>query len=86
MEALVRGLLLAAIRLYQLLLSPLLGGNCRYQPTCSVYAQEAIRRHGAISGGVLALRRIARCHPWGDSGYDPVPEKEEEIVQPESRR
>ena len=58
---------------YRLILSPWLGWNCRYQPTCSHYALEALERHGAVRGGWLALRRIARCNPWGGSGYDPVP-------------
>jgi putative membrane protein insertion efficiency factor len=61
------------VRLYQLTLSPWLGMNCRFQPTCSAYAIEALGTHGVIKGGWLALRRIARCHPWGGSGYDPVP-------------
>jgi putative membrane protein insertion efficiency factor len=61
------------VRLYQLTLSPWLGMNCRYQPTCSAYAIEALEIHGVLKGGWLALRRIARCHPWGGSGYDPVP-------------
>ena len=65
------------IWLYQKLLSPFLGSNCRFQPTCSAYAEEALRVHGAFRGGWLALRRITRCHPWGGSGYDPVPPKEE---------
>lgn len=59
--------------LYRTSLSPLLGTNCRYEPTCSRYADEALRRYGALRGGWLAVRRIARCHPWGGSGYDPVP-------------
>lgn len=59
--------------LYRHSLSPLLGIHCRYEPTCSRYASEALRLHGAFTGGWLALRRIARCHPWGGSGYDPVP-------------
>lgn len=61
------------VRGYQLFISPLLGSNCRYQPTCSAYALEAIRLHGGLKGGWLAIRRISRCHPLGGSGYDPVP-------------
>jgi hypothetical protein len=61
------------IRAYQLFLSPLLGPTCRYLPSCSEYAAEAIARHGALAGTWLALRRLLRCHPWGGSGYDPVP-------------
>lgn len=64
---------LALIRFYQLAISPWLPPRCRYQPTCSHYAIEAIRKHGAGRGGLLAVRRICRCHPWGGSGYDPVP-------------
>ena len=62
------------IWLYRMLLSPLLGPNCRFEPSCSVYAEEAIRRFGVRRGGILALRRILRCHPWGGSGWDPVPD------------
>jgi putative membrane protein insertion efficiency factor len=62
-----------AIRAYQLFLSPVLGSNCRFRPTCSQYAIEAIELHGPLKGSWLALRRIARCHPWGGMGYDPVP-------------
>ena len=58
---------------YKLFLSPLLGVNCRYAPCCSSYAMEAIRTHGACYGLWLGARRIARCHPWGGHGYDPVP-------------
>jgi putative membrane protein insertion efficiency factor len=61
------------VRAYKMLLSPWLGMNCRYQPTCSSYALEALENHGAFRGGWLALRRILRCHPGGGSGYDPVP-------------
>jgi len=66
-------LLALPIRAYRLVLSPWLGWQCRYLPTCSQYALEALERHGAARGGWLALRRIARCNPWGGCGYDPVP-------------
>jgi hypothetical protein len=69
LSALLRGL----IRAYQLIVSPLLQPSCRYLPSCSDYAAEAIVRHGALVGSWLALRRLLRCHPWGGSGYDPVP-------------
>jgi len=65
--------LIALIRLYQLTLSPFLGGACRFVPSCSAYAHEAIERHGAARGSWLALRRLAKCHPFGSSGFDPVP-------------
>lgn len=61
------------VRGYRLLLSPWIGHGCRFQPTCSVYALEALERHGTLRGTVLMLRRVGRCHPWGGSGYDPVP-------------
>ena len=64
----------AAVRGYQLLVSPLLPPACRFLPTCSEYTAEAIERHGAWRGIIFALRRLARCHPWGGSGYDPVPD------------
>lgn len=66
-------LLSLPVRAYRLLFSPWVGHNCRYQPTCSAYALEALNRHGALRGGWLTIRRIGRCHPWGASGYDPVP-------------
>lgn len=66
-------LFLGLVRLYQLVLSPLLGPRCRFQPTCSSYAIEAITLHGGMKGGWLALKRILKCHPWGGFGYDPVP-------------
>jgi hypothetical protein len=69
----LRAVLILPIRLYQWTISPLLGVNCRYAPSCSAYAVEAIETHGAVRGCWLALRRILRCHPWGGSGYDPVP-------------
>ena len=61
------------VQAYRLVLSPWLGANCRFQPTCSAYALEALETHGAWRGGWLALRRVARCHPLGGSGFDPVP-------------
>jgi uncharacterized protein len=64
---------IAAIRVYQIAISPLLAPACRYEPSCSAYAAEAIARRGVIRGGRLALARIGRCHPWGGFGYDPVP-------------
>lgn len=67
--------LLALVWLYRILVSPWLGNNCRYEPTCSKFALEALREHGAFRGTWLAARRIGRCHPWGGSGYDPVPDK-----------
>ncbi len=69
---LARGLILG-VRLYQAALSPLLGGHCRYHPTCSEYAVEALATHGAVWGSWLILRRVLRCHPLGGAGYDPVP-------------
>jgi putative membrane protein insertion efficiency factor len=65
--------MLALIGFYRRGISPLLPPACRYTPTCSAYAEEAVRRYGAVRGGWLATRRLLRCHPWGGSGYDPVP-------------
>jgi len=70
-------LLKGVITAYRYSLSPLLGKNCRFLPTCSEYAYEAIDRFGPFKGGLLAVRRIGRCHPWGGSGFDPVPDAEE---------
>jgi len=67
-------IVLLLIRLYQLTLSSFMGRNCRFLPTCSEYATEAIERHGVWCGGWLAVKRISKCHPWGSSGFDPVPE------------
>ena len=63
------------IAAYQRVLSPYMPGACRYEPTCSHYAQDAIERHGLLRGGWLATKRLARCQPWGGRGYDPVPDR-----------
>ena len=72
-NSLFKGILIFPIRAYQLLLSPLLGKNCRYTPTCSHYTIDAIKEWGALKGSWLGIRRIISCNPWGGSGYDPVP-------------
>ena len=69
----MKRLLLAALRAYQYLFRPMLGANCRFYPSCSDYAREAIDRHGAVRGSWLALRRLLRCHPYHPGGFDPVP-------------
>ena len=69
----MKKILLFLIRFYQTAISPLSPGKCRFTPTCSQYAIEALRKHGPLKGLYLAVRRILRCHPWGGSGYDPVP-------------
>jgi len=71
----VTALLIAPIRAYKALLSPLMPPSCRFTPTCSTYAIQAIERHGPVKGVWLGTKRICRCHPWGGSGYDPVPER-----------
>ncbi|HAW73583.1 MAG TPA: membrane protein insertion efficiency factor YidD [Flavobacteriales bacterium] len=73
--SMMRAILLWLIRGYQVVLSPLLGSNCRFQPTCSAYAAESLQIHGTWKGAWLALRRIGRCHPWTPPAYDPVPPK-----------
>lgn len=75
-------LLRALLRGYQLVLSPLIGPACRFTPSCSEYAREALARHGLAQGAAYAGRRLLRCHPWGASGFDPVPE----LTGPERRR
>ena len=70
--------LLLLIRGYQLIISPLLGSNCRFMPTCSEYAMESLRSHGLIKGSYLSIKRIGKCHPWGGHGYDPIPTKKVE--------
>lgn len=70
----VQKIIIVLIRVYRLFISGLLGHVCRFQPSCSCYAEEAIKRHGFIKGSYLAIRRILRCHPWHAGGFDPVPE------------
>ena len=70
---LLTGLLLLLIHFYRYCISPLTPPSCRYTPTCSEYAVQALRKHGPLRGSWLAVKRIMRCHPWGGSGYDPVP-------------
>jgi len=72
----LEAILVFVIRVYQHVISPLFGGNCRYTPTCSQYGVEAIREWGPFKGTWLALKRISKCHPWGGHGYDPVPRKD----------
>jgi uncharacterized protein len=69
----MRSLMVGLIKLYQWCLSPFIGSNCRFYPTCSHYAVEAIHKYGAIKGTYLAVLRIGRCHPWCEGGHDPVP-------------
>lgn len=69
----IRQLLIAPIRFYRYVISPWLGYNCRFTPSCSAYAIEALETHGALCGSWLTLRRIVRCHPWCHGGHDPVP-------------
>ncbi len=69
----MRTLVIAVLKLYRLVVSPLYGNVCRYYPSCSAYALEAVQVHGAVKGGALGARRLSRCHPWNPGGYDPVP-------------
>lgn len=73
------------IRGYQLLISPIMAGTCRYHPTCSEYALTAVERHGVARGGLMALGRLLRCHPWGGHGYDPVAESNPKQTDGQSR-
>jgi putative membrane protein insertion efficiency factor len=73
-----RRLLAAPVRFYRYFLSPWLGSGCRFEPTCSLYALQALDEHGAAGGSYLALRRVLRCHPWCDGGHDPVPPRPSE--------
>ncbi|RKR83044.1 hypothetical protein BDD43_3244 [Mucilaginibacter gracilis] len=73
LNTIVGGFFIVLIKLYQFTLSPLLGAQCRYTPTCSQYGIQAIKKHGAFKGGWLTLKRIASCNPWGGHGHNPVP-------------
>lgn len=82
----MRALLIGLVRLYQRLVSPVLnaisGPRCRFHPTCSAYAVQALQQHGAVRGSWLAARRLTRCHPLNEGGFDPVPAKTEEAIAP----
>ena len=67
--------LILLIRVYQIIVSPMLGSNCRFMPTCSEYALESLKAYGLIKGTFLTIKRIGKCHPWGSHGYDPIPSK-----------
>lgn len=75
MSKILSQILIFFVRIYQYTISPLLGANCRYMPTCSEYSVQALKIHGPLKGSWLVLKRILSCHPWGGHGYDPVPEK-----------
>ncbi len=77
----MRALLILMIRGYKYLISPLMANHCRFHPTCSSYAEMAIREHGALKGSWLALRRLGKCHPWHPGGIDPVPPRKNESKQ-----
>ena len=85
-ERLLAAPLILVIWLYRLFISPLLGANCRHLPTCSEYAVEALQRHGPLRGGIFALKRISRCHPWATPAFDPVPRAEQDGAAGEGRR
>ena len=76
----MRKILVLFVRLYRYAVSPFLGNNCRFYPTCSSYAEQAVTEHGAIKGSWLAIRRICRCHPWHPGGVDPVPNNQNKHV------
>ncbi len=79
----MRKVLIWLIQLYRYFLSPLLGQNCRFYPSCSKYAQDALHQHGVVSGVWLAVKRLSRCHPWNEGGVDFVPEKQPAELKPE---
>lgn len=71
----MKNILKIIIKFYQVLISPFFGKKCRFYPSCSAYALQALNKHGTIKGGYLSVKRILRCHPWNDGGYDPVPDE-----------
>lgn len=73
----MQSLLIALIKVYRYALSPFLGPHCRFTPSCSSYAIEALQQHGLLKGGGLSIKRLMRCHPWSEGGYDPVPPRDE---------
>ncbi|RLD25910.1 MAG: membrane protein insertion efficiency factor YidD [Bacteroidetes bacterium] len=73
MKNIISKILIGLIKFYQYSISPLIGANCRYSPTCSHYSIDAVKKYGPLKGGWLSLKRIISCNPWGGSGYDPVP-------------
>ena len=79
-EKSIKILILILLKAYKFLISPFLGTNCRFLPSCSDYACEAITKKGVIKGGVLAIKRLTKCHPWGKSGYDPVKKQKKENI------
>ena len=78
LNKIIRNHIIMIIKFYQFFISPILGQNCRYLPTCSEYSIQSIKKFGIFKGIFLSLRRISKCHPWGNHGYDPVPNKAEE--------
>ena len=79
-EKLIKILILALLKTYKFFISPFLGTSCRFLPSCSDYAYEVITDKGVIKGGVLAIKRLAKCHPWGKNGYDPVNKQKKENI------
>ncbi|MDW0114987.1 membrane protein insertion efficiency factor YidD [Sporosarcina saromensis] len=77
----MKAILIGFIKIYQKIISPIMPPTCRFYPTCSHYGVEAIEKHGALKGAWLAIRRISKCHPFHEGGFDPVPEKNEKIVK-----
>ena len=79
-EKSIKILILILLKVYKFLISPFIGTNCRFLPSCSDYASEAIASKGVIKGGALAIKRLTKCHPWGKSGYDPVKKQKKENI------